>query len=72
MVDWIKVIFKPKSILALLVVAGIVFLFIGGMSIPFQKEVSAFFLTTGTILLVIGLIGWLFFIVPAIVRNLKH
>lgn len=67
MVDWIKVIFKPKSILGLLVVSGVVFLFAGGVTMQ-MKDISDFFTKWGQIFLIIGLVGWLFFIIPAIIN----
>ncbi|TRZ54166.1 hypothetical protein D4Q76_02985 [archaeon] len=71
MIDVFKILYKPKSILGLLIAGGILFLLIAGISIPVNKEVSQFFLSTGYSLLGIGIVGWLFFLLPSIVRNIQ-
>jgi len=71
MIDEFKILYKPKSILGLLIAGGILFLLIGGISIPISKEVSQFFLSTGYFFLGIGIVGWLFFLLPTIIRNIQ-
>jgi hypothetical protein len=56
---WLKIFYKPTSILGLLVAVGLFFLFIGGMAIPIQKEVSDFFLGWGKTLLILNRYCWL-------------
>ena len=65
----LNILFKPKSILGLLVAAGILFLLIGGGLISVSGAASAFFISTGGLLLFIGLVGWAFFVIPTIARN---
>jgi len=68
----LKILYKPKSIVSLLVGVGLLFLLIGGGLISLSPESSKFFIDTGWLVLGIGLVGWLFFIIPAIARNLKR
>lgn len=63
-----RVVFKPKSILALLVVSGIIFLLLGGATMAVHEQTSNFFTKWGGILLTIGIVGWLFFVIPTIKR----
>ena len=65
----LKIFYKPTSILGLSVAVGLFFLFIGGMAIPIQKEVSDFFLGWGKTLLIVGISGWLLYIIPSLIRN---
>jgi len=65
----LEIIFQPKSIVGLLVAVGLLFLLIGGLTIPMNQDVSGFFLIWGGFLFVIGLIGWLCFFIPAVARN---
>lgn len=66
----LNILYKPKSILGLLVAGGILFLLIAGLTLTLSDKVSQFFLTWGSIFLTIGIVGWLFYIVPGILRNL--
>jgi FtsH-binding integral membrane protein len=68
----LAVLYKPKSILGLLVATGIVFIFIAGATLTINKDVHAFFLMWGSIFMAIGLIGWFFFVVPTIARNISR
>ena len=69
MVDYLKILFKPKSILGLLVAVGLLFLLLSGLSMEFSQQVSEFFLKWAKILLFIGIAGWLLYIIPVVVRN---
>ena len=64
-----NVISKPKSVLGILIVSGILFLLISGTTITLNNEVSKFFLTWGGILLTIGFFGWLFLFLPNFIRS---
>ena len=66
-----KIIFQPKSLTSFLAVVGIFFIMISGFTLDISENMSSFFLSWGKILLVIGLLGWAFFIIPAIIRNIK-
>lgn len=72
MAGLLSILFKPKSILGLLVAAGILFLMIAGATVTLSEEVHDFFFTFGLIFFFIGIGGWLFFIVPAIMRNISR
>lgn len=65
----LEIFYKPTSILGLLVAGGMLFLLIGGITMPSYPQVSDFFLKWGGILLAIGIVGWFFFIIPTIMRN---
>ena len=67
--SWLNILYKPTSILGLLVAAGLSFLFIGGITISTHQQVSDFFLTWGKPLLLIGIAGWLLYIIPSLIRN---
>lgn len=69
--EWIKVIYEPKSVVSLLVVSGIIFIFFSGVAMPWNTSVAQFFEKWGKIFLTIGLAGWAFFILPTIIRNLQ-
>lgn len=64
-----KIDFTPKSLTSFLVAMGIVFIMISGLTIEISDEMSNFFGSWGKIILIIGLIGWAAFIIPAIIRN---
>jgi len=67
--DYLKILFQPKSILGLLVAVGLLFLLLSGLSMSLNKETSDFFLNWGKILLLIGIAGWLLYLLPSIIRN---
>jgi len=63
---------KPKSVLGILIVSGILFLLISGTTIILNGEVSKFFLVWGSILLTIGFFGWLFLFMPNFIRTVSR
>ena len=69
--DFLKIVFQPKSLTSFLVVVGIIFIMISGFSLDISENMSSFFLSWGKIILIIGLLGWAFFIIPAIIRNIR-
>ena len=69
--DFLKIIFQPKSLTSFLVVIGTIFIMISGVTLEISEATSSFFLSWGTLILIIGLVGWAFFIIPAIIRNIK-
>ena len=68
--NFIKILFQPKSLTSFLVAVGVIFLFVSGLTLEISEKTSEYFSSWGNILLIIGLIGWGFFIIPAILRNL--
>ena len=67
--DLFKIIFQPKSIIGLMIAAGILFLLIGGLTLSVNQSVSGFFIYYGKLLFIIGFVGWLAFFIPAVIRN---
>jgi hypothetical protein len=67
--DYLKILYKPKSILGLLVAVGLLFLLLGGLSLEFSEKISEYFISWGKWLLFIGIIGWLLYALPTIVKN---
>jgi hypothetical protein len=67
--SYLKILFKPKSILGLLVAVGLLFILFSGLSLSFSQPVADFFLHWGKIILIIGIVGWLLYIIPAVARN---
>ena len=71
MPEWLKVFYEPRGVTSLLVVCGTFFIFLSGMAMPWNTVVAQFFEKWGKILLTVGLAGWAFFIIPAIIRNIQ-
>ena len=69
MTDWFKIIYKPRSILGLLMGVGLLFIFFSGIAMPIHPEVSTYFDKWGRGIFVIGLAGWLLYILPAILQR---
>ncbi len=69
MTNYLQILFKPKSILGLLVAVGLLFILLSGLSLELSTVISEFFLKWGKICLLIGIAGWLLYIIPAVVRN---
>ena len=65
----LNILYKPKSILGLIVAVGLLFILLSGLTMQFTKEVSEFFLSWGKTLLTIGIAGWLLYLLPSIIRN---
>jgi len=63
---------KPKSVLGILIVSGILFLLISGTTMTLNGEVSRFFVIWGGILLTIGFFGWLFLFLPNFIRTVSR
>ena len=63
---------RPKSVLGILIVSGILFLLISGTTMTLNGEVSRFFVIWGGILLTIGFFGWLFLFLPNFIRTVSR
>lgn len=50
--NYLQILYKPKSILGLLVAVGLLFILLSGLTLPVQKDVSEFFLDRGKTLLI--------------------
>lgn len=63
----LSIFYKPKSILGLFVAGGILFLLISGATITINAEMHDFFFKWVLIMFLIGIAGWMLFIIPTIV-----
>ena len=66
MVSWLKIIYKPQSILGLIICVGLFFMFLGGITMPYDGSVSLYFKTSGYYFVYIGLCIWILFVLPTI------
>ena len=69
MPDFLKILYKPKSVLGLLVGVGLLFILLSGLSMSYLPSVAEFFKYWGKLLLTIGIVAWLLYMLPSIVRN---
>ena len=69
MVEFLKILYKPKSVLGLLVAVGLLFILLIGLTLQYSPEISEFFKSWGKWLLTIGIVAWLLYMLPSIVRN---
>lgn len=68
---FVKIVFKPKSLLAFITAIGLLFLLLGGLAIPVLPEVATYFQSWGKFLATIGIAGWLLFVLPTIFKLWK-